>query len=225
MAAQCWTVLSLSGKWVAVPTHRSGLESWLGPWLQRLEQVLCLLGALVFSTVKPDASGSDGSVTRMGGRREGTWRRRGSLSALVMVVVASAGVEALCKESHLTFIPLPLFLGVWGGVGASFHQGVFCNVRAATACYSAGNQLWCAPGVKPGEELPAQVTQTGRRTPEQLQGGNAEWFQGTPSVHDPHPHSTPELWKQAWGTLLRCKRSRAAPCRYGRCLELPSHWT
>lgn len=215
MAAQCWTVLSLSGKWVAVPTHRSGLESWLGPWLQRLEQVLCLLGALVFSTVKPEASGSDGSVTRMGGRREGTWRRRGSLSALVMVVVASAGVEALCKESHLTFIPLPLFLGVWGGVGASFHQGVFCNVRAATACYSAGNQLWCAPGVKPGEELPAQVTQTGRRTPEQLQGWNAEWFQDTPSVHDPHPHSTPELWNRHGALCLDAKDPGQLPVSMG----------
>lgn len=135
---------------MAVPTHRSGLESWLGPWLQRLEQVLCLLGASVFSTVKPGASGSDGSVTRMGGRREGTWRRRGSLSALVMVMVASAGVEALCKESHLTFTPLPLFLGGLGWGGANFQQGVFGNVRAATSCYFAGNQLWCAPGVKPG---------------------------------------------------------------------------
>lgn len=200
---------------MAVPTHRSGLESWLGPWLQRLEQVLCLLGALVFSTVKPDASESNGSVTRMGGRREGTWRRRGSLSALVMVVVAAAGVEALCKESHLTFIPLPLFLGVWGGVGANFHQGVFCNVRAATACYSAGNQLWSAPGVKPGEELPAQVTQTGRRTPEQLQGGNAEWFQGTPSVHDPHPHSTPELWNRHGARCLDAKDPGQLPVGMG----------
>lgn len=102
---------------MAVPTHRSGLESWLGPWLWRLEQVLCLLGVLVFSTVKLDASGSGGLVTRMGGRREGTWRRRGSLSALVMVLVASAGVEALCEDSHLVFIPLPLLLGSlgWGG--------------------------------------------------------------------------------------------------------------
>lgn len=101
---------------MAVPTHRSGLESWLGPWLRRLEQVLCLLGVSVFSTVWLD-DGSGGLVTRMGGRREGTWRRRGSLCALVMVLVASAGVDALCKESHLAFIPLPLFLGSleWGG--------------------------------------------------------------------------------------------------------------
>lgn len=141
MAAQRWTVLSLSGKWVAVPTHRSGLQSWLGPWLWRLEQVLCLLGVPVFSTVKLDASGSGGLVIRMGGRRERTWRRRVSLSALVMVLVASAGVEALCEDSHLAFILLPLFLGSLGWGGGNFQQEIFCN---------AGNQLWCAPGVKPG---------------------------------------------------------------------------
>lgn len=131
--------------------------------------------------MKPEASGSGGccSETRVV-ERGTTLRRKGSLSALVMVMVASAGAEGLCRNlvSRREALGLLYCLDRCGeeesvkgkgchiptqpalshlvqekpgdGVGANFQQAFFCTVHAATSSRFAGTQLWCAPGVKPG---------------------------------------------------------------------------